>query len=87
MAVLQLAALQWANSGNNMAGEAFQLFLRSAVARLQAIVSLLSLAENVHEIPGINLTLGGRIVVLGRHRLRQLGHAAEDRGGAFEPGR
>ena len=31
----QLAALQWANSGNNMTGGAFQLFLPSAVAPLQ----------------------------------------------------
>jgi hypothetical protein len=55
-AALQLAALQWANSGNNMAGKAFQFFLRPWLPACIDRSCLLSMSGNLHEVGGINLT-------------------------------
>ncbi|MDO8360219.1 MAG: hypothetical protein Q7T08_09275, partial [Devosia sp.] len=53
-AALHLAALQGANSGNNMAGGAFQIFLRRAVAVLHEIAGWLSDVQMMREFSGIN---------------------------------
>jgi len=60
LAALHLAALQWANSGNNMTVRAFQFFLPPAVAALHAIALLLSNVRILAEIPDSNLTLAGQ---------------------------
>jgi hypothetical protein len=53
---LAVAALQWANSGNNMAGKAFQFFLRPWLPACIDRSCLLSMSGNLHEVGGINLT-------------------------------
>jgi hypothetical protein len=70
---LQIGALQWANSGNNMTGKPFQIFLGPSVARLHSFFALLASVDSLHRIVGVNLTPGGRNL-LADGQLRQQGH-------------
>jgi hypothetical protein len=54
-----------------MAGWAFQIFLRRAVAALHGIALLLLNVPTMPEIPGINWALRGQILVIRRQLPRQ----------------